>query len=142
MDTTGLLLAVVVHAANIQDRDGAKLVLSKLLTRFPRLQLIWADAAYAGGVGLGRWGMGIERGAAQSRQPSLRGTASPVGGGAHLGVVEPLPTAQQGFRGTAGNQRGMGSYSDGPPDAQETQTSLTSISHTPSKTRMPSAMWR
>ena len=48
MDTTGLLLAVVVHAANIQDRDGAKLVLAKLLGRFPRLQVTWADAAYAG----------------------------------------------------------------------------------------------
>ena len=44
----GLLLAVVVHAANIQDRDGAKLVLTKLLGRFPRLQLIWADGAYGG----------------------------------------------------------------------------------------------
>ena len=44
----GLLLAVVVHAANIQDRDGARLVLSQLLGRFPRLQVIWADAAYAG----------------------------------------------------------------------------------------------
>ena len=48
MDTTGLLLAVVVHAANIQDRDGAKLVLAKLLGQFPRLQVIWADAACAG----------------------------------------------------------------------------------------------
>ena len=48
MDTMGLLLAVVVHAANIQDRDGAKLVLVKLLGRFPRLRLIWADAGYAG----------------------------------------------------------------------------------------------
>ena len=48
MDTTGLLLAVVVHPANIQDRDGAKLVLAKLLGRFPRLQVTWADAAYAG----------------------------------------------------------------------------------------------
>jgi putative transposase len=48
VDTIGLLLAVVVHAADIQDRDGAKLVLSKLLGRFPRLKLIWADAAYAG----------------------------------------------------------------------------------------------
>ena len=44
----GLLLAVVVHAANIQDRDGAKLVLDKLLGRFPRLRVIWADAGYAG----------------------------------------------------------------------------------------------
>jgi len=48
VDTIGLLMAVVVHAADIQDRDGAKLVLSKLLGRFPRLRLIWADGAYAG----------------------------------------------------------------------------------------------
>ena len=41
-------MAVVIHAANIQDRDGAMLVLAKLLGRFPRLQIIWADAAYAG----------------------------------------------------------------------------------------------
>jgi putative transposase len=34
VDTIGLLLAVVVHAADIQDRDGAKLVLSKLLGDF------------------------------------------------------------------------------------------------------------
>lgn len=44
----GLLLAVVVHPADIQDRDGAELVLRKLLGRFPRLRLIWADGAYAG----------------------------------------------------------------------------------------------
>lgn len=48
VDTLGLLLAVVVHAADIQDRDGAKLVLAKLKDRFRRLQLIWADAGYAG----------------------------------------------------------------------------------------------
>jgi transposase len=48
VDTLGLLLVVVVHAARIQDRDGAKLVLTELLGRFPRLQLIWADGAYAG----------------------------------------------------------------------------------------------
>ena len=44
----GLLLAVVVHAANIQDRDGAKLLLVKAKGCFPRLKLIWADGAYAG----------------------------------------------------------------------------------------------
>jgi putative transposase len=43
-----LLLAVVVHAASVQDRDGAKLVLARLLGRFPRLVLIWADGGYAG----------------------------------------------------------------------------------------------
>jgi putative transposase len=48
VDTLGLILAVVVHAADLQDRDGAKLLLERLLGRFPRLKLIWADAAYAG----------------------------------------------------------------------------------------------
>ena len=38
----------MVHSAGIQDRDGAKLVLTTLVARFPRLQLIWADGGYAG----------------------------------------------------------------------------------------------
>ena len=56
VDTMGLLLAVVVHAANIQDRDGAKLVLAKLLGRFPRLQDLggcWLRGP-TGVVGLGQ----------------------------------------------------------------------------------------
>jgi putative transposase len=44
----GFVIAIVVHAANIQDRDGAKLVMAKLLGWFPRLKLIWADGGYAG----------------------------------------------------------------------------------------------
>lgn len=44
----GLLIGLVVHAANIQDRDGAQLVLAKLTAGFPRLKLIWADGGYAG----------------------------------------------------------------------------------------------
>jgi putative transposase len=48
VDVLGLILAVVVHPANIQDRDGAKLVLEKVRRRLPRLQLIWADGGYAG----------------------------------------------------------------------------------------------
>jgi len=48
VDTLGLMLAIVVHAASIQDRDGAKLVIERLRGRFPRLQLIWADGGYAG----------------------------------------------------------------------------------------------
>jgi putative transposase len=48
VDTLGLVLIAVVHAANIQDRDGAKLVLEKIKGKFARLQLIWADGGYAG----------------------------------------------------------------------------------------------
>jgi len=36
VDTIGLLLIVVVHTANIQDRDGAKLVLEQVKDLFPR----------------------------------------------------------------------------------------------------------
>ena len=35
VDTMGLLLAVVVHPADIPDRDGARLVMDKLKGRFP-----------------------------------------------------------------------------------------------------------
>ena len=48
VDTQGLLLAVAVHPADLQDRDGARLVLARLGNRFPRLQQLWADAGYAG----------------------------------------------------------------------------------------------
>jgi putative transposase len=50
VDTLGLLLAVVVHPANIQDRDGARLVFAKtkLTGAWPRLERVWADGGYAG----------------------------------------------------------------------------------------------
>jgi putative transposase len=46
VDTIGLLLIVVVHAANIQESDGAKRVLRKARGRFPRLRKIWVDQGY------------------------------------------------------------------------------------------------
>jgi putative transposase len=48
VETTGLVLAVVVHPANIADRDGARLLLAPLAARFPRLAKLWLDAAYQG----------------------------------------------------------------------------------------------
>src|SRR3954449_689180 len=50
VDTLGLILAVAVHAADIQDRDGAKLVLGQIKGRFPRLKKILADGIYNGGI--------------------------------------------------------------------------------------------
>ena len=54
VDTLGLIIAIVVHAANLQDRDGAKLALAELATQWrgrrllPRLKRIFADGGYAG----------------------------------------------------------------------------------------------
>jgi putative transposase len=43
VDTLGLLIAVVVTPANVQDDHGAKPVLESVKDRCPRLQVIWAD---------------------------------------------------------------------------------------------------
>ncbi len=48
VDTMGLLLMIVVHTANIQDRDGARQVLEKVKGTLSRLILIWADSGYVG----------------------------------------------------------------------------------------------
>lgn len=48
VDTLGLLLAVAVLPANVQDWDGARVVLDRLKAAFPRsIKLVWADAVYA-----------------------------------------------------------------------------------------------
>jgi putative transposase len=48
VDTEGNLLTVVVHRADIQERDGASCVLEEGERAFPRLETIWADQAYTG----------------------------------------------------------------------------------------------
>ncbi len=48
VDVMGLILIAVVHAASIQDRDGARLVLEKLEHNFTKIRLIWADGGYSG----------------------------------------------------------------------------------------------
>ena len=48
VDVLGLLLIVVVHSAGIQDRNGAKHVLTRLISRLPGLKLVWVDGGYAG----------------------------------------------------------------------------------------------
>jgi transposase len=48
VDTLGLLLAVTVTAASVQDRDGASPLLTLLRERFSTIRLVWADGGYAG----------------------------------------------------------------------------------------------
>ena len=47
-DTEGNLVHAVIHTADIQDRDGAPLVLAGVITRFPWLRHVFADGGYAG----------------------------------------------------------------------------------------------
>ena len=48
VDTMGLLLKVVVHVANLQDREGVKLLLGPVKGQFERMEKGWVDQAYSG----------------------------------------------------------------------------------------------
>lgn len=54
VDTLGWVWAAVVHAASVQDQDGAPSVFQKLHTVCRRLKVVFADAAY-GRSGLPEW---------------------------------------------------------------------------------------
>lgn len=47
-DTIGMLLAVIVHSANVQDRDGAEPLLRQARRLFPFVERIIGDAGYQG----------------------------------------------------------------------------------------------
>jgi transposase len=73
VDTMGLLLAAIVHRADLQDRDGAPRLLATMRSAFPGLRHIFADAAYAGGklaaalARLGTWTFEIIRRSAAAK---------------------------------------------------------------------------
>jgi transposase len=48
VDTIGLLLAVLVTGAGVQDRDGAMPLLERLRAACLRVRHVWADGGYAG----------------------------------------------------------------------------------------------
>jgi putative transposase len=48
VDTCGLLMKVINHTADIQDRSGAVKLLEETKKLFPQLKLVWADGGYTG----------------------------------------------------------------------------------------------
>ena len=50
VDTLGLILGILVTGADVSDRAGALEVLPPVLRAQPRLEQLWADAGYAGGI--------------------------------------------------------------------------------------------
>jgi transposase len=48
VDTLGLLLAVTVSAASVQDRDGAPAVVALACAKVPSLKVLFVDGAYSG----------------------------------------------------------------------------------------------
>ena len=48
VDTQGLLMHAIVHAADIQDRDGGAMLMATLFGAFPFLTRLFADGGYRG----------------------------------------------------------------------------------------------
>ena len=48
VDVEGLPLGLAVHAASVQDRDGAPAVILGVLEKAPHIKKIWADGGYQG----------------------------------------------------------------------------------------------
>jgi transposase len=84
VDVLGLLLKVVVTAASVPEREGAKQLLAAFAQGFAELVLIWADAGYSGPAFadwvLAHYGWLVEIALGHR----LCGLATPVGGRTHL----------------------------------------------------------
>jgi putative transposase len=78
VDTLGLVLEVRVHAADVQDRDGARIVLTPLKKKHWRLKKIWADANYRGE--LIEWVRNLRQGRGRRRIELEIVAKSPEGG--------------------------------------------------------------
>ena len=60
VDTNGMILKCLVHSASVQDRAGAKLVLTGLHEQFPLVGLVWVDGGYVNSVDQGLIGWAAE----------------------------------------------------------------------------------
>ena len=87
----------IVHAADIQDRDGGVLLMATLFGLYPFLLKLYADAGYQGP----KFQIGPRlphrecRDRAAVRHRQVRGFAQALDRGAHHRLVEPLPAPQQ-----------------------------------------------
>jgi transposase len=106
-DTIGLPVAMIVHPADVQDRDGAPALLQGASDLLPWLRHVFADGGYAGDKlknvlkDHGDWTIEIVKRSDMAkgepprvcRRLRLCVAPAPLGGGAHPCVAEPQPPA-------------------------------------------------
>ena len=137
VDTSGLLLGVVVHAADVQDADGVGDLLRRLKRLYPWLKAVFADGVYDRLAALlacfllGLTLIVVRRLAGSTR---LRPAPAPLGGGAHARLAGSLAPPRQRLRGAA---RSLGDDGQAghdpahaapprPPEPEEAARTLTS----------------
>ena len=130
-DTIGLPVAVDVHPADIQDRDGAVPLLTSMRSSWPWRRHVFADGGFAGDklvnalVGQGKWTIEIVRRSAEAEgfevlprplrgllAASLPGIGSRaswplMGGRANAGMAQSEQAAGKGFRGKHRERQGL-----------------------------------
>jgi len=50
VDSLGLILAIKITSASVQDRDTAKGLITLLISMYQRVQIIWADGGFLGAL--------------------------------------------------------------------------------------------
>jgi putative transposase len=108
-DTSGLLVGAAVHPADVQDRDGAVLVIEAMRWLFPWLRHLFADGAYEGPklrdvlAKFEKWTIDIVK-RSDSR---LRTPAPALGRRTHSGLAQPQSPPRQGFRSVSRERQGL-----------------------------------
>ena len=100
VDTQGLLMHAIVHAADVQDRDGGALLMASLFGAFPFLIKLYADGGYRGDPKRDKADSGArprrDRQALGS-SPRLHRPAQTLNRRTHIRLARPLSTTGQGL---------------------------------------------
>ncbi|OQM77883.1 transposase [Rhodococcus erythropolis] len=139
VDVNGLLLAVVVTAAYIQDRDAAHRLLAALRVAFSTIRLVWADGGYPGrySSGLNMFSPAHSDHQTQTRQYRISCPRARLGGRADLRVDQQAPSLRPRLRNQTRSPR-----SDGPHRHDRPQDPPTRPNVTGSQTRSNRAIHR
>ena len=102
VDTQGLLMHAIVHAADVQDRDGGVLLMATLFGLYPFLLKLYADGGYQGRAfqdALASHSQARERRDRQTLRssPTLRRPAQTLDRRANLRLARTMPKARQGL---------------------------------------------
>src|SRR5580700_2837895 len=116
-DTSGHLVGLQVHPADIQDRDGAVSLFRSIRTLYPWLRHIFADGAYAGDKlkdALSKLGTCLNHQTIRYRE-RLRGFAASMGCRENIRMAQPMPPARQRLRGHHHKRGCLGFHRPYPP---------------------------
>jgi hypothetical protein len=99
VDTLGLIWALVITPASVQDAEGAKEALTQFRRQVKFPKVIWVDAAYRAGrlVGVGLLGLDSGSGVPAQRPKDLRCSTEAMDSRTNLRLVEPISAFVEGL---------------------------------------------